>query len=77
MALKWQALKVGPLPLCFMNWLKNFKGLQSAKILCISDKISTSKESNDKTSGGVALLPVSSRLLDIDHFASYRVNAGH
>ena len=28
-------------------------------------------------SGGVALLPVSSRLLDIDHFASYRVNAGH
>ena len=51
--------------------------LKSAKISYISDKISTSKESNDKKSGGVALLPVFSRLLDIDHFASYRVNAGH
>ena len=34
------------------------------------------KESNDKKSGGVALLPVSSRLLDIDYFATL-VNAGH
>ena len=47
-----------------LHWLKNFK-------------ISTSKESNNKKSVGVALLPFSSLLFDIDHFASYRVNAGH
>ena len=51
--------------------------LKSTKISYISDKISTLKESNDKKSGRVALLPASSRLLDIDHFASCRVNAGH
>lgn len=51
--------------------------LKSAKISYTNDKVSTSKESNDKKSGGVALFPVSSRLLDIGQFASYRVNVGH